>query len=178
MTEKQGINETPYILQSGKIITGTLVWYYHVCEREVWLMGREITPDEDYEALDMGRAVHEIHYPRMKREIALDGIKIDIIKGQSKTICEVKTSSKYLNAAKMQLSYYLYRLKEAGIDTTGEILIPKEKKKIEITLTPELEGTLLNTLGQIRYIVEQELPPPPTKSPFCRNCAYKDMCWT
>ena len=178
MTGKQGTEEAPYILRSGKFITGTLVWYYHVCEREVWLMGREITPDEDYEALDMGRAVHEIHYQRMKREVALNGIKIDIIKAQSKTICEVKTSSKYLDAAKMQLAYYLYRLKEAGIDTTGEILIPKEKKKIEITLTPELNETLLKTLRRIRDIVEQELPPPSRRIRFCRNCAYKDMCWT
>lgn len=178
MTEKQGTEEIPYIHQSGKVITGTLVWYYHVCEREVWLMGREITPEEEYEALDMGRAIHEIYYQRMKKEIALNGIKIDIIKGQSRTVCEVKTSSKYIEAAKMQLAYYLYRLKESGIDATGEILIPKEKKKINITLTPEIEATLLKTLRQIKRIIDLDQPPPPKRTHFCRNCAYKDMCWT
>lgn len=178
MTEKQDTEEIPYIHQSGKIITGTLVWYYHVCEREVWLMGREITPEEDYQALDMGRAIHEIYYQRMKKEIALNGMKIDVIKGQNKTVCEVKTSSKYLEAAKMQLIYYLYRLKESGIDAIGEILIPKEKKKISIHLSPEIEETLLKALRQIKRIIDLEQPPLPKRTHFCRNCAYKDMCWT
>lgn len=178
MTQKPDTEETPYILQSGRPITGTLVWYYYICEREVWLMGREITPDEDHGALDMGRAIHEIYYQRLKREVALDGIRIDVIKGKSKTVCEVKTSSKYLESAKMQLAYYLYRLKEAGIDMTGEILIPKEKKKIEINLTSELKEKLLGALKQIRNIIEKEVPPQPKKCPFCRNCAYKDMCWS
>ena len=30
-----------------KKITGTLIWYYFVCKREVWFMAHEITPFQD-----------------------------------------------------------------------------------------------------------------------------------
>ncbi|MGC8937341.1 MAG: Dna2/Cas4 domain-containing protein, partial [Candidatus Methanomethylicaceae archaeon] len=39
------------MLRCGKPITGTLVWYFFICKREVWLMGHEITPDEDASTL-------------------------------------------------------------------------------------------------------------------------------
>ena len=57
----------PYTLPSGRLITGTMVWYYFICKREVWLISREITPEED-ESLEVGRAVHEIFYRSMRKE--------------------------------------------------------------------------------------------------------------
>jgi len=101
------------ILPDGKRVTGTLVWYYFICKREVWLMGREITPDEDEELLKIGRAIHDIYYRDMKKEVRLDGIRIDRIRGR--VIYEIKTSSKYLEATKFQLLYYIYRLREEGV---------------------------------------------------------------
>lgn len=26
-------------------VTGTLIWYYYICKREVWLMFHQIAPD-------------------------------------------------------------------------------------------------------------------------------------
>nr|MDO8082525.1 CRISPR-associated protein Cas4 [Candidatus Freyarchaeota archaeon] len=156
MADKQGSEEAPYVLRSGEVITGKMVCYYYICMREVWLVGRGIAPDEDFEALDMGRLLHEVYYQRMRRGVALDGIKIDLVKGRYEKVCEVKKSSKHLEAAKMQMAYYLYRLREAGINITGEVLIPSENKKIEIILTHELEEKLLKSLKEIRDVVDQE----------------------
>ena len=39
-------------------VTATLVWYYYICHREVWLMGHQITPDQDDSNLELGRFVH------------------------------------------------------------------------------------------------------------------------
>jgi CRISPR/Cas system-associated exonuclease Cas4 (RecB family) len=41
-------------LASGRPITGTLLWYYAICKREVWLMAHSIAPDEENQALEMG----------------------------------------------------------------------------------------------------------------------------
>lgn len=55
-------------------VTGTLVWYYYICHREVWLMGRQITPDEDDSNVELGRFLHQLRYGRDKKEINLGNI--------------------------------------------------------------------------------------------------------
>jgi len=161
-----------------KTITGTLVWYYAICKREVWLMSHAITPDQNHQALDFGRAIHEIYYRTMKKEVKMEGIKIDVIKGGKESIiCEVKTSSKFLEAARLQLAYYLYRLEEAGVKVRGEILVPREKRRIKLTLNEETRRKIKNILKEIVEICSKPLPPPPAKIPFCKKCAYSDFCW-
>lgn len=169
--------EPAYCLSSGKPITGTLVWYYSICKREVWLMSREITPDEDNAALDIGRAIHEIFYRKAIKEISMEGIKIDLFKKAEMVICEVKTSTKFIEAARFQLLYYLYRFKEYGLNLSGWILVPKEKRKIKVTLDEGSESALLKVLYEIKTIVELENPPAPIKIPYCKRCAYKEFCW-
>jgi len=171
------LHDTPLTLYCGRVITGTLVWYYYVCEREVWFMAREITPDEDDPALDMGRALHETHYKRFRREVPLDGIKIDVIRSRPKTICEVKTSSRYLKAAKMQLAYYLFRLELQGIKMDGEIRIPKERKQIKVILDRETKSELQRALKGIREVASLKVPPPARRRRYCSRCSYRDMCW-
>ena len=140
-------------------------------------MGHEITPDEDFSSLEIGRAIHEIHYERIAKEISLEGIKLDLVGRGEKKVCEIKTSSKFLEAAKFQLLYYLYRLKEIGIEATGEILIPKERKRVRVFLDEDGERGLLNALNEIKEIMKLENPPEPKRIPFCRRCAYRDFCW-
>ncbi|MGC8593817.1 MAG: CRISPR-associated protein Cas4 [Nitrososphaeria archaeon] len=160
-------------LPDGRRITGTLVWYYFICQREVWLMGRELTPDEDDEILKIGRAIHSVYYRDMKDEVQLDGIKVDRIRGR--VIYEIKTSSKYLEATKFQLLYYIYRFRDEGVDVEGEILIPKEGKRIKVDKADI--SKLETVLQKISEIVRMEKPPLPQKIPFCRKCAYRNFCW-
>ena len=141
-------------------------------------MSREITPDEDTPELDFGRAVHEIFYRRTVKEISLEGIKIDLFKKAERIVCEVKTSSKFVEATRFQLLYYLFRLREYGIDATGWILIPMEKKKVIVKLDEETEQVLLKVFNQIKEIVEMDTPPPLVRIPYCRRCAYKEFCWS
>lgn len=140
-------------------------------------MSREITPDEDASPLDVGRAIHEIFYRRMLKEISMEGIKIDLFKKAERIICEVKASSKFVEAARFQLLYYIFRLREYGVDSAGRILIPTEKRKIVVKLNEEAERALLKVFDEIKRIVEMEYPPPPLRIPFCRKCAYKELCW-
>ncbi len=166
-------------LPSGEYISGTMVWYYFICKREVWLSSRNLMPDQDAEPLDIGRAVHETYYKRARKEVSLEGAKMDIISEYNGKIVvkEVKTSSKYLKSARFQLLYYLYRLKLEGIDAIGEILIPRERKRIKVILNIKSEEELERALNEIRELVNEEKPPPPKKTPFCRRCAYNEFCW-
>ena len=160
-------------------ITGTLIWYYYICKREVWLMAHEINPFQDNAFLEIGRILGEESYSREKKEIEAGHIKIDMIRKRDGTIvvAEIKKSSRFEKAAKMQLLYYLYRLKKDGINVHGELLIPSEKKRFPIELTKEYEEKLEKDIKEIREILMMNIPPELVKIPFCRRCAYREFCW-
>ena len=159
-------------------INGTLIWYYYICPREVWLIGHGIEADQESDFLLLGKHIHEIFYKRQKKEFMIDNtIKIDILPSK-KVIGEIKKSSKYLKSAKMQVAFYLYYLKQKGINIEGELLIPEERKKEKVKLTPNLEKELEETIKEIKKILKMDRPPQQKKIPYCKNCAYKEMCWS
>lgn len=160
-------------------VTGTLVWYYYICHREVWLMAHELNPEKENPFLELGRLTHEESYSREKKEFTAPGMKIDLLreKDGKLVVGEIKKSSHSTESATMQLVYYLWRLREMGIEASGELLIPKERKRISVELTKELEHRLENALEDIQRIVMIETPPPSKWNTFCRNCAYAEFCW-
>ena len=161
-------------------IYATLIWYYYICPREVWLMSRQLTPLQDNPFIDIGRYISEEAYKRERKEIRIENIVIDLLRkeGDNVVICEVKKSSRFEKSAKMQLAYYLLRLKRLGISATGELLFPKEKKKVSVTLTKEIEEELISAQKQIKSIIQMELPPPIRKIKFCSKCGYREFCWS
>jgi len=162
-----------------EIITGTLVWYYYICHREVWLMAHELNPETENSFLALGRLIHEESYPREKKEFAAAGMKIDILRerGGQLVVGEVKKSSRSTKSATMQLTYYLWRLKQMRIEAKGELLIPKERKRIPVELTDKLRRELEEAVDDIQEIIALETPPSPARNRFCRNCAYREFCW-
>lgn len=161
-------------------VTGTLMWYYLICRRQVWIMSHQINPDEDDPNLDLGRFIHEQSYQRDKKEISLGNIKIDILrKDRSGLIVgEVKKSSKFEKSARFQLAYYLLELEKAGILAKGELYFPKEKKKVEVQLTDEVRDELKKAIDNILNIVYLEKVPEAVKINWCKNCAYREFCWS
>lgn len=161
-------------------ITGTLIWYYYCCTREVWLMVHQLNPDEDDPNMDVGRFIHEHTYTRDKeKEISIGNIKLDIVRQDKDglVVGEVKKSSRYVKSARMQLAFYLWELKQRGIVAKGELLFPKEKKKEEVILEDSLERELLSSMDEIRNIISRDKPPQAKKIGLCKNCAYKEFCW-
>lgn len=160
-------------------ITGTLIWYYFICPREVWLMSRQIVADQSDENMDWGRFLHEHSYLREKKEIAWESIKIDAlsnVKGQL-VVAEVKKTPSYLTSAKMQVIFYLYNLKKAGVDAVGELRFPEEKRREAVVLDDAAEKKLMEAVQNIRRIIARESPPLPEKIKFCGKCAYREFCW-
>lgn len=160
-------------------VNGTLVWYYNICKRQVWLMSRNIVPDEHDENVELGRFIHEEAYNRNSKEISFGNVKFDILfhKGKELIIGETKKSSKYDEASKWQLLFYLKVLKDYGINAKGVLLFPEEKKRKEILLDEDSELELNSMVEDIEKIIDLELPPDVNKTIFCRNCAYKEYCY-
>jgi CRISPR-associated exonuclease Cas4 len=161
-------------------ITGNFINAYYVCERKLWLFAHKIDPDVNHPLLELGRLYDSYSYKRDKKEISADGMKIDLIKwrdGQL-VIGELKKSSKFELSAKMQLVYYLYRLKEQGINLEGELLIPKEKKRKRVVLNDDLIQELEDIMKDIRIIINKEKAPVKKMIKYCKSCAFYDFCWS
>ncbi len=160
-------------------INGTLIWYYYICPREVWLIGHSIEANQESDYLILGKHIQEIFYKRQKKELFIDNIiQIDILPDK-KIVGEIKKSSKYLKSAKMQLLFYLWYLKnKKDVIFEGELLIPKERKRIKIVLNKENEKELMEAMKDIEKILSLPKPPKPVKIFYCKNCAYKEMCWS
>ncbi len=160
-------------------VTGTLVWYYAICPRQVWLMAHEVEPEREYDLLAEGRQIEAEHYQRSAKDVQLPGMRIDRIrreKGQM-VISEVKKSSHYMRAARLQVCYYLWRLQQEGVQAKGEVLVPEERKREVVELTPEAQAELEEVMRGIQEVMQAERPPDARKIRYCGSCAYEEFCW-
>lgn len=160
-------------------VNGTLMWYYSICKREVWLISRNITPDERDTNIDIGRFISETTYGRNKKEIEFGNVKFDVLL-QAKNelvIGETKKSSKFQEASAMQLLYYLRILKKAGINARGVLLYPEEKKRVEVELTEEKIQMLDKMEREIASIIKCDTSPPVIKNRYCKTCGYREYCY-
>ncbi len=160
-------------------VTGTMIWYYYMCKREVWLLAHGIEADQENLFIDIGRFLQDTTYKREKKEISLGNIKIDIIKRKDGQVVigEVKKSSRFKESARMQLAYYLYELEKRGIMASGYLMFPKERRREEILLTDSLKKELDQALEDIKRIISSDKPESVKKRNYCKNCGYNEFCW-
>ncbi|HHX10174.1 MAG TPA: CRISPR-associated protein Cas4 [Firmicutes bacterium] len=161
-------------------VTGTLVWYYYVCKRQVWLMAHQINPDEDDPNIEYGRFLQEIAYGREKKEFSVGSSRLDIVQRMDGTliVSEVKKTSRHEKSATMQLLFYLKELCERGVDASGELRFPEERRRKTIRLTEATLQELRSVEDSIIDLITQSLPPEPVRIGLCRSCGYSEFCWS
>jgi CRISPR-associated exonuclease Cas4 len=143
-------------------------------------MAHELIPDQDNSFLEIGRFIEENFYKREHKSYIIGDIKIDFIKKGNETLVvgEIKKSSRSEKSGIMQLSFYLMTLEELGIEAKGEVLIPKERKRIPVELNEELEREIRYTINDIERIMQELLPPQRERIKYCTHCAYREFCWS
>ena len=158
--------------------TGTQINYYFVCKRKLWFFSHNMELESDSDLVLLGKLLHENRYKRKSfKEIDVERIKIDFIE-KSREIHEVKRSRKIENARIYQLLYYLYFLKKtANVEAKGVLNYPLLKKNVTVELTAEREKELENILSNVSDIINQEKPQDPEWKSYCKNCAYRELCW-
>ena len=157
--------------------TGTQIQYYLVCQRKLWLHTHQISFEQDSDRVLEGKVLHEQSYNYKKsKEVMIENlIKIDLY--DSNYVGEVKSSSKMQDADRMQLLYYLYVLKQYGIERKGRLHYPKEKKVEEVELTKDDEKKVEKILLEVKEVSSLDKPPKAKKFPYCSKCAYFHFCW-
>ncbi len=159
-------------------ITGAMFYYYFVCKRKLWYFCNEIQMESFDENVILGRILDENSYKRDEKSVQIDGtINIDFVE-KNGVIHEVKKSRKIEQAGIWQLKYYIWYLKQKGVENIkGEMDYPALKQKLDICLTEDDERYIKEVLREIEKIKKEELPPQCEKKGFCKKCAYFDLCF-
>ncbi len=159
-------------------VTGVMMQYYVVCERELWFAANHLEIDRDNAAVVRGTQVDENAYAEKRRHVSIDGtIAIDVL--DDGRVMEVKPSSSLVEPAKLQLLYYLWYLEHVvGVERDGVLAHPTEREREPVELTPENETRVEDAIRGVHAIVTAERPPPAEEKPFCDACAYHDFCWS
>ena len=160
------------------MINGTIINYYFVCKTKMYLHYHKINLEDNSEDVRIGKVLHEINEEKVN-EVSFESIKVDKI--TKDYVIEVKKSDSDIEAAKWQLIYYLYILKQKGINKKGRLEVfeknKQDKKRFEIELTNEYEKKLLKILEDIEKILRNDTPPKPKFESKCRKCAYYEYCF-
>jgi CRISPR-associated exonuclease Cas4 len=91
---------------------------------------------------------------------------------------EVKLTDRMEEAHEFQLLYYLYYLKQKGVENlTGQIDYPKLRQTQTVELTVEKEAKLEQALTEIEKLVSKDTPPEVEPMKICKSCSYAELCW-
>lgn len=159
-------------------ITGIMVYYYFVCKRKLWFSLNGISMESEHENVQIGKALDEYSYSNERKHISInDEINLDFVK-KSGVIHEIKKSRRIEEASIWQVKYYLYYVKERGVNgITAKIDYPLLRETIDINLTSDDEVKLREVISDIELVVENKNPTKVKKTKKCEKCAYYDLCF-
>ena len=158
------------------IITGTQINYYFVCKRKLWLFSKNISMEQNSELVEIGSILHYTSYSRKRKEIQLEGIKIDFFEKNKGIIHEVKKSKSIKKAHIWQLKYYLFYFKQLGLELIGKINYPLIKRTETIKLNNDEILFLKKVINDISEILNNKIPDKQNKK-ICKKCSYFEFCY-
>ncbi len=162
-------------------VTGTHFNYFLVCHRKLWFFANNIQMEHTSDLVYEGKLIHESSYPQRAtryEEVEVDGIKIDYFDARNKVIHEIKKSDKLDQAHEWQLKYYIYVLKNNGIEGVSGILeYPKLRKREEVLLSTVDEQRIFEMVDEIKQLTGRDQAPQLQKKTICRKCSYYDLCY-
>ena len=157
-----------------------MVFYYFACKRELWFFYNKINFDFEDDNVLIGRIIDSESYKKylMENSIIDNTISIDRLIKDKNVIVEVKKSKRLSEIYKWQLLYYLYYMKvNYNINLIGKIYYEEERDYEIVVLTEDKEKEIKKAIEEIKKIVRLEKPPKEKKKPYCKNCAYYNLCW-
>ncbi len=157
-------------------VSGVEFYYYNICKRKLWLYSKGLTFENGNDRVLQGKVAHDYSHEKEEgKELLLENIKVDILNDLVK---EFKITSSMKEASIMQLKYYLYYLKQSGIEKDGSIHYLKERKVEKVSLTEEDEKIINDTIIDINEIKKQNIWMKAAKQKICLKCAYYEFCFS
>ena len=183
-------------------INATLINYYHLCHRKMWLHYHAIRMEHTSDIVAEGKLIGEESYPQradkneevgVSYELPLQNsegqgqsdesvmltAKIDFFDAKRGIVHETKKSAAKEWAHVAQVQFYMYLLRKNGVEVShGTIEYPKLRQTERVTLEKEDEVKIEEWIGKIGLILKAEQCPPRLPISKCRSCSYLDFCFS
>lgn len=164
-------------------IEGVFLNYYFHCHRQLWLYAKNINMEHCSEDVKMGKIISDNTYQKEKHDLYIEDFinktgVLDFYDRKKRIIHEVKKSKSMEELHIWQVKFYIYLLKQIGIEgVTGIIDYPKLKKNIKVELSSEDMEKIDNIIKEIDEILKHNFAPKPINKPFCKKCSYYEFCY-
>lgn len=171
-------------------INATLINYYHICYRKLWLHANGITMEHTSDIVYEGKLIGEDTYPQraeknQELEITAEldngmmaSAKIDFFDAKNGIVHETKKSATKEKAHVAQVKFYLYLLRKNGVKAEyGLIDYPKIRQTERVDLPEEEMVEVEKWIAAVTEIIQLESCPPTLPISKCKSCSYFDFCW-
>jgi CRISPR-associated exonuclease Cas4 len=162
-------------------INATLVNYYHLCHRKMWLHANGITMEHTSDIVYEGKLIGEESYPQraeknQELEISVElengvmaSAKIDFFDAKNGVVHETKKSNSMEKAHVAQVKFYLYLLRKNGVKAdSGIIEYPKIRQTERVELLDEDIIEVEKWIADVVRIIGQEVCPPKLPVSKCK----------
>lgn len=135
--------------------------------------------EQNSDTVASGRFISENTFTRKEHELRIGNIVMDYYDRAEKTIHEIKRSGKMSELHVKQVQYYMFILENEGIKgVKGVIHYPKERKKKRVVLTDDIRAEFRDVIKHIHDLTQLQNPPPVIDVPYCKSCAYYELCYS
>lgn len=178
--DKSSLLERGEMLMTSSVmnVTGTEINYYFVCKKKLWFFVHDIHMEQTSQYVEIGKEIHENSFNREKKEIQIDGTIVLDFWDKDLVIHETKKSKAMEDATRYQLLYYIYYLKQKGIEgVKGIVHFPAQKRTETVELQEEDILGIEQIIGNINQIKALPVPPNGPKLKICNKCSYYELCF-
>lgn len=162
-------------------ITATHINYYHICHRKLWLFAHGLNMEHTSDIVSEGKLIGENTYTERAAkytELELEGVKIDYFDARNNVVHEIKKSDKMEAAHEAQVKYYLYKLRQHGIEgATGILEYPSLRHTAQVELRDQDIVDIQRWEVEILDIINREEMPAVIHKPVCKRCSYYEFCY-
>lgn len=158
--------------------TGTELNYLHVCPRKLWLFRHGIRPEQESDLVQLGILLGEESFSRREKEIPIGEIGVlDWADFKAGVIHETKHGKAPGGGDEAQVRYYLFYLNAHGIRVDHAVIhYPKKRETVTVEWNESTAQQVEEDLKACGTILAGELPAP-QRRPYCKHCAYEEMCF-
>ncbi|MCM8536729.1 MAG: CRISPR-associated protein Cas4 [Lentisphaeraceae bacterium] len=160
-------------------ITGKEIEYLYVCKRKLWLYRHGLRLELEFQNVQIGMHIQEATFKREEKDIPIGEIGvIDWAAFKHGVIHETKKGKTPGKGDVAQVRYYMWWLNNNGIRVDEcKIHYPKMRQTKSVMWDDEANKAAEKDLAETRQILDQDKPPSIHKYPYCKSCAYQELCY-
>lgn len=160
-------------------ITGTEVSYLYICKRKLWLFHHGIKPENENINVQIGRHIQETTFKREEKDIPIGEVGVlDWAAFKHGIIHETKKGKTPGKGDIAQVRYYMWWLNKNGVRIKeAQIHYPKLRKMNKVLWNEEAKKHALQDMSGCRKIIDLIKPPEIITYPYCKSCAYFEICY-